>query len=165
MASLITFLICVPLVGAVALYVGRPRNPRLMALVFEGLAFLYLLLIWQKLDTGSGLLQLEEHRRWIPTLAADYALGVDGLSFLLLLLTTILFPFALLAQRGSRGLCALMLVMQAALYGTFTAQSFVLWFLFYEGTLIPAFLLIRIWGEKSVNALPRNSSFIRFSAA
>ena len=45
-----------------------------------------------------------------------------------------------------RGFCALMLVMQSALYGTFTAQNFVLWFLFYEMSLIPAFLLIKIWG-------------------
>ncbi len=146
MAGLITFLICIPLAGALVLYIGRPRNARLVALIFEALAFFYLLLIWQKMDMSSGALQLVEHHRWIPTLAAEYTLGVDGLSFLLLLLTTILFPFALLAQRGSRGLCALMLVMQAALYGTFAAQSFVLWFLFYEMTLIPAFLLIRIWG-------------------
>ena len=48
-----------------------------------------------------------------------------------------------------RGFCALMLVMQAALYGTFTAQNFVLWFLFYEMSLIPAFLLIKIWGGEN----------------
>jgi NADH-quinone oxidoreductase subunit M len=62
------------------------------------------------------------------------------------LLTTLVFPFAFFAQRLERGACALMLVMQAALYGTFTAQNFVLWFLFYEMTLVPAFLLIKIWG-------------------
>ncbi len=146
MAGLITFFIFIPLVGALVLYLGRPRDARLVALIFEALAFFYLLLIWQKMDLGSGGLQLVEHHRWIPTLAAEYTLGVDGLSLLLLLLTTLLFPFALLAQRGSRGLCALMLVMQTALYGTFTAQSFVLWFLFYEMSLIPAFLLIRVWG-------------------
>src|SRR5438309_10021971 len=45
--------------------------------------------------------------------------------------------------------CALILVTQAALYGTFTAQNFVLWFLFYEMSLIPAFLLIKIWGGEN----------------
>ena len=50
-------------------------------------------------------------------------------------------PFAFLAQRTGRGFCALMLLMQSALYGTFTAQNFVLWFLFYEMSLIPAFLV------------------------
>ncbi len=63
-----------------------------------------------------------------------------------MLLTSLIFPFAFLAQRMGRGFCALMLIMQAALYGTFTAQNFVLWFLFYEMSLIPAFLLIKIWG-------------------
>src|SRR6202011_1409950 len=60
--------------------------------------------------------------------------------------------FAFCAQSrsaGERGACALMLVMQAALYGTFTAQNFVLWFLFYEMSLVPAFLLIKIYGGEN----------------
>src|SRR5436189_6218794 len=65
---------------------------------------------------------------------------------LLVLLTTLIIPFAFLAQPLERGACALMLVMQSALYGTFTAQNFVLWFLFYEMSLIPSFLLIKIYG-------------------
>src|SRR5437763_12306858 len=64
----------------------------------------------------------------------------------MVVLTSLVFPFALLAQRMDRGFCALMLITQAALYGTFTAQNFILWFLFYEMSLIPAFLLIKIWG-------------------
>src|SRR5207302_988133 len=71
------------------------------------------------------------------------------LSLLLVLLTSLVFPFALLAQQMDRGFCALMLIMQSALYGTFTAQNFVLWFLFYEMSLIPAFLLIKIWGGEN----------------
>ena len=80
-----------------------------------------------------------------------YLLGIDGLSLLLVLLTSLVFPFALLAQRRSSGFCALMLVTQSALYGTFTAQNFVLWFLFYEMSLLPSFLLIRIWGGKDAD--------------
>src|SRR5439155_62485 len=53
------------------------------------------------------------------------------------------------AQPAGAGFCALMLLMQSALYGTFTAQNFVLWFLFYEMSLIPAFLLIKIWGGEN----------------
>ncbi len=71
---------------------------------------------------------------------------MDGLSLLLVLLTSIVVPFALLAQPMSRGFCALVLFTQAALYGTFTAQNFILWFLFYEMSLIPSFLLIKLWG-------------------
>src|SRR4029079_12778376 len=58
----------------------------------------------------------------------------------------LIFPFALLAGKADRGMCALMLVTQAALYGTFTARNFILFFLFYEMSLIPSFLLIKIWG-------------------
>src|SRR5204863_8743553 len=94
-------------------------------------------------------LQMVERHTWIPVLGAEYLVGIDGLSLLLVLLTSLLFPFALLAQPGSRGFCAIMLVMQCALYGTFTAQNFVLWFLFYEMSLIPAFLLIKIWGGQN----------------
>src|SRR5207237_1233287 len=82
----------------------------------------------------------------ILTVGAEYFVCVDGLSLLLVLLTSVLFPFAFSAQRLERGACALLLVMQAALYGTFTAQNFILWFLFYEMSLIPAFLLIKIYG-------------------
>ena len=68
------------------------------------------------------------------------------MSLLLVLLTSVLFPFAFSAQKTGRGYCTLMLLMQSALYGTFTAQNFVLWFLFYEMSLVPSFLLIKIYG-------------------
>ncbi len=90
-----------------------------------------------------------ERHAWIPAIGAEYLVGIDGLSLLLVFLTSLIFPFAFLAQRAGRGFCALMLLMQAALYGTFTAQNFVLWFLFYEMSLIPAFLLIKIWGGEN----------------
>src|SRR5439155_18737399 len=101
---------------------------------------------WHNFDTGATGLQLMERHTWIPAIGAEYLVGVDGLSLLLVLLTSLIVPFGFLAQRTDRGFCAIMLVMQSALYGTFTAQNFVLWFLFYEMSLIPAFLLIKIWG-------------------
>src|SRR5205814_977966 len=81
--------------------------------------------------------------------AADSGQIQTYLSLLLVLLTSLIIPFAFLAQKMDRGFCALMLIMQSALYGTFTAQNFVLWFLFYEMSLIPAFLLIKIWGGEN----------------
>jgi NADH-quinone oxidoreductase subunit M len=109
-------------------------------------------MLWQKFDTASAGLQIVERHAWIPAIGAEYLVGVDGLSLLLVLLTSLVFPFAFCAQSrsaGERGACALMLLMQSALYGTFTAQNFVLWFLFYEMSLVPAFLLIKIWGGKN----------------
>ena len=149
MVGLISALIIVPLTGAFALYVGRPRNARTIALIFNALVAFLALTLWRNFDSGAAGLQMVERHAWIPAIGAEYLVGVDGLSLLLVLLTSLIIPFAFLAQRMTRGFCAIMLVMQSALYGTFTAQNFLLWFLFYEMSLIPAFLLIKIWGGKN----------------
>jgi NADH-quinone oxidoreductase subunit M len=149
MVGLISALIAIPLIGAFALCVGRPRNARAIALTFNALAALLALILWRNFDSGAAGLQMVERHAWIPAIGAEYLVGIDGLSLLLVLLTSLIIPFAFLAQRMPRGFCAIMLVMQSALYGTFTAQNFVLWFLFYEMSLIPAFLLIKLWGGEN----------------
>jgi NADH-quinone oxidoreductase subunit M len=149
MVGLITALILIPLVGVLALFIGRPRNARTVALLFNALTAFYSLMLWQKFDMHAAGLQMIERHPWIPAIGAEYLVGVDGLSLLLVLLTSLIIPFAFFAQRADRGFCALMLVTQSALYGTFTAQNFVLWFLFYEMSLLPAFLLIKIWGGEN----------------
>jgi NADH-quinone oxidoreductase subunit M len=143
---MITGLILLPLLGAAFVAAARPHQARSVALGVNALSALVVLAILRDFDTSAGGLQLIERLAWIPPLGAEYLVGVDGLSLLLVLLTTVVVPFALLAQAAPRGLCALMLVTQSALYGAFTAQNFVLWFLFYEMSLIPSFLLIKLWG-------------------
>jgi NADH-quinone oxidoreductase subunit M len=146
MAGLITILIVLPLVGALFVSVSRHDSARAVSLGFNALSAITAFLLWRDFNASAVELQLVERHAWISAIGAEYLVGLDGLSLLLVILTSLIFPFAFLAQRMSRGACALMLVMQAALYGTFTAQNFVLWFLFYEMSLIPGFLLIRIWG-------------------
>ena len=146
MAGLITALILLPLAGALFVSVSRKDSARALSLGFNALSAIAVFFLWRNFDATTPGLQLVERHAWIPAMGAEYLVGVDGLSLLLVILTTLIFPFAFLAQRMSRGACALMLVMQAALCGTFTAQNFLLWFLFYEMSLIPGFLLIRIWG-------------------
>jgi NADH-quinone oxidoreductase subunit M len=149
MVGIITALIFIPLLGAFAVRVWPHPNGRPIALMFNVISAGSAFMLWRNFDaTGTGL-QLIERHVWIPAIDAEYLVGVDGLSLLLVLLTSLVIPFAFLAQRMDRGFCALMLIMQTALYGTFTAQSFVLWFLFYEMSLIPAFLLIKIWGGEN----------------
>ena len=145
MAGVITALIAVPIVGALVASLSR-SHARQIALGFNVVTALLALVLWHNFDTTVPGLQFVERHSWIPSIGSEYVVGVDGLSLLLVVLTSILFPFALLAQQADRGFCALMLLMQSALYGTFTAQNFILWFLFYEMSLIPAFLLIKIWG-------------------
>src|SRR5882757_3214646 len=149
MVGLISALILIPLVGGLALFAAPERNARSTALLVNALSALDALVLWRHFDIGAAGIQLVERHAWIPAIGAEYLVGIDGLSLLLVLLTSLIIPFAFLAQRMDRGFCALMLIMQSALYGTFTAQNFVLWFLFYEMSLIPAFLLIKIWGGKN----------------
>jgi NADH-quinone oxidoreductase subunit M len=149
MAGLITALILLPLAGALFVSVSRPNSARGIALGFTVLSGVVAFLLWRSFDSAAAGMQLVERHPWIPSIGAEYLVGIDGLSLLLVILTSVVFPFALLAQRLSRGPCALLLVMQAALYGTFTAQNFILWFLFYEMSLVPGFLLIKIWGGEN----------------
>ncbi len=143
---MITALLLLPLIGALFVSLMPATRARGTALGFNLLSAIVVFAIWRRFDPQLVGLQLVERHDWIPAIGAEYLLGVDGLSLLLVLLTTIVIPFALLAQRMERGFCSLVLVTQAALYGTFTAQNFVLWFLFYEMSLLPAFLLIKLWG-------------------
>jgi NADH-quinone oxidoreductase subunit M len=162
MVGLVTAIILIPLLGAVAVCTwppapveapaGRPRSARPIALMFNIISAGCALALWWNFDAAATGLQFVERHAWIPAINAEYLVGVDGLSLLLVLLTSLIIPFAFLAQPPpdrSRAFYATMLVMQAALYGTFTAQNFVLWFLFYEMSLIPGFLLIKIWGGEN----------------
>jgi NADH-quinone oxidoreductase subunit M len=146
---MITALILVPLVGALFVSAARPNHARGIALGFNAITAILALILWRNFDATAVGLQLIDRHAWIPAIGAEYLVGIDGLSLLLVLLTSVIMPFAFFAQPAGTGFCALMLLMQSALYGTFTAQNFVLWFLFYEMSLIPAFLLIKIWGGKN----------------
>src|SRR6266513_5572896 len=161
MVGLVTAIILIPLLGAVAVCTWPPasadataarlRNGRRIALMFNIISAGCALALWRNFDATATGLQFVERHAWIPAINAEYLVGVDGLSLLLVLLTSLIIPFAFLAQPSpsGRAFYAIMLVMQSALYGTFTAQNFVLWFLFYEMSLIPAFLLIKIWGGEN----------------
>ncbi|PZR74423.1 MAG: NADH-quinone oxidoreductase subunit M [Chthoniobacterales bacterium] len=149
MAGLISALILLPLAGALFAGMARENYARGIALFFNAITAILAVTLWRNFDITAAGLQIVERHAWIPAIGAEYVVGIDGLSLLLVLLTSLIFPFAFLAQRRGRGYCALMLVMQSALYGTFTAHNFVLWFLFYEMSLIPAFLLIKIWGGEN----------------
>ena len=152
MVGLITAIILIPLLGAVAVCTWPQRKGRPIALIFNVISLGCALTLWRNFDATAAGLQFMERHAWIPAINAEYLVGVDGLSLLLVVLTSLIVPFAFFAQpapEGSRVFYATMLVMQSALYGTFTAQNFVLWFLFYEMSLIPGFLLIKIWGGEN----------------
>ncbi|MGI8819886.1 MAG: complex I subunit 4 family protein [Chthoniobacterales bacterium] len=143
---MITALILLPLAGALLVGLAPQNRARAIALGFQFVAALLALFLWRNFDPAAAGWQFVERHPWIPTVGAEYLVGIDGFSLLLVLLTSIVVPFGLLAQPASRGFCGLLLLLQTALYGTFTAQNFILWFLFFELSLIPSFLLIKLWG-------------------
>jgi NADH-quinone oxidoreductase subunit M len=147
--SLITFL---PLVAGI-LVAGFGQHKKLARALafFSSLVSLGLVLcLWKHFDRSDGELQFVERANWIPSLAVQYFVGVDGLGLLLLLLTASVTPMAMLAswrvEKSPSLFFALMLFLQAGLFGTFTAMNFFHWFLFWELSLIPAFFLVRLWG-------------------
>ena len=150
---ILTILTLLPLVGAV-IVIGLGSDQRKLArglsLAFSLLALVVAVILWAHFDSKSGALQFEEAHDWIPSLGVKYHLGADGLSLVLVLLTAIVVPMSMLAswrvEERTQIYFALVLFLQAGLFGTFTALNFFHWFLFWELSLIPAFFLIRLWG-------------------
>ena len=150
---LLTLLTFLPFIGAlmvVGLAQEKKQLARWLSLGFSLGALALALLLWHRFDSASGDLQFQERHSWIPTLGVEYRLGVDGLGLLMLLLSAIVVPMAMLASWNIEERVpiyfALVLFLQAALFGTFTALNFFHWFIFWELSLIPAFFLIRLWG-------------------
>ena len=151
---LITLLTLTPLVGGfVVIGLGESRKD-----LARGLGLLFTLIslglggvLWLGFDSASGGLQQVERAAWIPTLSVEYFVGVDGLGLLMVLLTALVVPMALLASwrwidEHVPLYQALILFLQSGLFGTFTALNFFHWFLFWELSLIPTFFLIKLWG-------------------
>src|SRR2546423_9716980 len=103
MAGLITVLILLPLAGALFVSVARPGAARAIALGFTALNAITAFYLWRHFDSSVAGMQLPERYAWIPSIGAEYFVALDGLSLLLVTLTTIIFPFPLLAGRDSRG--------------------------------------------------------------
>jgi NADH-quinone oxidoreductase subunit M len=148
-----SILTLVPLVGAlvvVSLNAGSKRLARWLALGFSFLALAVALVLWRGFDPASNALSFEERHAWIPTLGIEYHVGLDGLSLLMVLLSAIVVPMAMLAsskiEERVPSYFGLVLFLQTGLFGTFTALNFFHWFIYWELSLIPAFFLIKLWG-------------------
>jgi NADH-quinone oxidoreductase subunit M len=150
---ILSLLILIPLIGAVmivGLGAEQKRLARSLALGFSFVSLGLAILLWSRFVPASGELQFEETHAWVPSIGVQYHLGVDGLSLVLVLLSAIVVPMAMLAswriQERVPLYFSLVLFLQAGLFGTFTALNFFHWFIFWELSLIPAFFLIKLWG-------------------
>ncbi|MDO8974818.1 NADH-quinone oxidoreductase subunit M [Reyranella sp.] len=154
--SLVTFL---PLVGALfCLIVNGPkeavdRNCRSVALVTTLATFLISLLLWIRFDPTKAGFQFEEKVAWVPALNIGYHVGIDGISLFFVLLSTLLTPICILASWESikvrvREYMIAFLVLETFMVGMFCALDLALFYIFFEGVLIPMFLIIGVWGGK-----------------
>ena len=145
---LLTLLTLLPLVGAVIALFSQ-KHARGVAIVTTGACVVLSLLIWTMLPT-DGSIGLVELHPWAASLGIEYHLGVDGLGALMLVLSAIVTLMSVDAAHRVHhqpGLYfSLVLMLEAGLFGSFTALNFFHWFLFWELSLIPAFFLIKLWG-------------------
>jgi len=161
----LTVLTVLPVVGA-AIALGSGRHARNVAMATGLASFVVTLLVWLNLP-ANGAIGLVEHWAWAPSLGIEYHLGVDGLGALMLLLSAIVTLMAIDAANRvhhAPGLFfALVLLLEAGLFGSFTALNFFHWFLFWELSLIPAFFLIKLWG--GANRGPAATQFFVYTMA
>jgi NADH-quinone oxidoreductase subunit M len=156
--GILSGLLVLPLVGVAALLVLRGddeatrNNVRWIALWTTIATFVLSLFAWAEFNPGASGFQLVEQRDWFSS-AVVYKLGVDGLSMPFVLLTTFLMPFCIGAswlsiQARVREYMIAFLVLETLMIGVFEALDLLLFYLFFEGGLIPMFLIIGIWGGK-----------------
>ncbi len=153
--SALTFL---PLLGALVLFLfvrggGEDKNRRAKTIAFlASLATFVLSLVmffkFNPIDTGF---QLVERFVWIPSFNIAYIKGIDGISIWFVMISTILTPLAVLSGIGSvktrvKEFMIALLVLETMMVGTFTSLDFVLFYVFFEGVLLPMFLIIGVWG-------------------
>ncbi len=151
--GLLTLLIALPLAGAAALAFVEPDRDdqvRVVALVASVATFVASIVLLARFASGEAGFQLVETVNWIPAIGASWKLGVDGISLVLIVLTTFLTPLILLASGKVtdqvKGYMASFLVLEAAVIGVFLALDLLLFYVFFEFTLIPMYLIIGIWG-------------------
>jgi len=155
---LISLVIFLPLVGVAFIMAIRAedeavvaQNAKAVALWTSSITFFLSLLIWIQFDPTQAGFQLVEKAPWLPGVDIDYHVGVDGISLWFVLLSTLLTVVVVLGSWHSvtsrvKEYMIAFLVMDTLMVGVFTALDVVLFYLFFEGILIPMFLIIGIWG-------------------
>ncbi len=155
MLTIITFL---PLVGALILLFVTGKDAasvtllRWIALVVSSLTFVLALLMWSQFDPAKPGFQFVENYDWIGN-SIGYRMGVDGISLLFVVLTTLLLPICVISSWTSiqdrvREYLIVFLVLETLMIGAFATLDLAMFYVFFEGTLIPMFLIIGIWGGK-----------------
>ena len=150
--TILTVLTWLPFVGA-AVILFTPKNSvdaiRWMALIVTAITLVLSLAMWQTFDPSNPGFQFVVNKPWIGD-TIGYRVGVDGISVLFVVLTALLMPFAILASwevdKRVKEYMVVFLVLETLMIGVFTTLDLAMFYVFFEGTLLPMFLIIGIWG-------------------
>ena len=154
-APILSVLAYTPLLGALVLMFMPRQDIRMIkaiAVIFTSLAFAFSLIVLSNFEGGTHKMQLVEQANWIPSLGVAYFLGVDGISILLILLTTLLSIIIVLCSfpditERQKEYYVCLLFLETGMLGVFMAMDFFLFYVFWEIMLVPMYFLIGIWGH------------------
>jgi NADH-quinone oxidoreductase subunit M len=155
MSNILSLILFTPLAGALLLLFVSKRSEntiKWIANLFAAAGFLVSVPLWFWYNPQNPDYQFQERLPWIPSIGAEYFLGVDGFSVLLILLTTLMGLIAVLSSWTAiterlKEYYIFLLVLQTGMLGAFMALDFLLFFLFWEVMLVPMYFLIGIWGS------------------
>lgn len=155
---MLSTLILLPLIGAFVIMLftrgegeQQASEARYIALFTTLITFCTSLLLWIGFDPSSAKFQFVEKADWFKDMGINYHLGIDGISLFMVLLTTFLMPFCILCSWKSvatrvRAFMVNFLILEAFVIGVFSVLDTVMFYIFFEGMLIPMYLIIGIWG-------------------
>jgi NADH-quinone oxidoreductase subunit M len=157
MSHYLSLILFTPLAGAIALLFVNKQSESTIRWIANGVAlvgFLISVPLWWAYDPSNAEFQFIERLPWIPSIGAEYFLGVDGFSTLLILLTTMMGFIAVLSSWNAitdrvKEYYVFLLMLQTGMLGAFMALDFLLFFLFWEVMLVPMYFLIGIWGSSN----------------
>ena len=151
----LSIILFTPLAGALLLLLVNKQNEnaiRWIANVTAFIGFVISVPLWFLYNPQGPEFQFQERLPWIPSIGAEYYIGIDGLSTLLILLTTMMGFIAILSSWTAipervKEYYIFLLVLQTGMLGAFMSLDFLLFFLFWEVMLVPMYFLIGIWGS------------------
>jgi len=154
---ILSYVTWLPLLGAIILMFVDKKNDdffKKFSLFISLAVFAISLKLWFGYDEALGTVQFIEKFDWIPSLGISYSFGIDGISMLLIMLTTFLTPIIILSSyeyigKRKKEYYIHMLIIETALIGVFVAQDLFLFYIFWELVLIPMYFMIGIWGGEN----------------
>lgn len=153
-SQILTYLLFIPIIGSILILFFKEENKiliRWFGLIISSLAFIISLIIYSNFDSFNSQFQFIHKVLWISSLNISYHVGLDGISLILILLTTFLTPLTLLStwkaiEKNVKMFTFSMLLLEAGMLGVFISLDLFLFYIFWEAMLIPMYFIIGIWG-------------------